>query len=264
MPTTPTIATTTEFNGAAVRIIDRDGQRWLTAEDVGNCLGYDVANARQGIIKLFNRHIDEFTESDSTVAKLTTVDGKEREVRIFSLSGCVLLSMFANTARAKEFRAWAKQVLAAHTDNPLIANPDNLQDTLNRMAHSIDMLARGMNVTLLQQNTTAKYIGLLEANQRGHVRITRDMEREVLELYASGMSQRSIATLLRISPASVNLLVKGKYTFSPLAGTPSTPSEVTVAVIDRMVVEERERVLRLSQRNDQVKPRTYKHLSKTT
>lgn len=249
MQTTLTTETTAEFNGAAVRIIDREGSRWLTAEDIGNCLGYDASNARKGVIKIYERHADEFTTADTFVVKLTSNSAGNPNARIFSQSGCVLLSMFANTARAKEFRAWAKQVLAARADNPLTisATPDNLQDTLNRMAHSIDVLARGMNVTLLQNNTTAKYIGLLEVNQRGHVRITRDMEREVLELYASGMSQRSIATLLRISPASVNLLVKGKYNFSPLAGTPSTPSEVTVAVIDRMVVEERERVLRIAQ-----------------
>jgi hypothetical protein len=246
MKTIPTTETTAAFHGANVRIIDRDGLRWLTAKDIGHCLGYNEANANTGITNLFNRHTDEFSEADTCTIKLM-VQGQLREVRIFSQSGCVLLSMFANTTRAKEFRAWAKQVLATHADNPLLANPDNLQDTLSRMAHSIDMLARGMNVTLLQHNTTAKYIGLLEANQRGHVRITRELEKQVLELYASGMPQRSIASLLRISPASVNLLVKGRYNFSPLAGTPCTPAEVSAAVVDRMVVEERERVLRIAQ-----------------
>jgi prophage antirepressor-like protein len=241
MPITPTI-TTAEFHGGAVSIIDHNGSRWLTAKDIGRSLGYNDANANTGITNLYNRHADEFSEADTCTIKLM-VQGQMREVRIFSQSGCVLLSMFANTPRAKEFRAWAKQVLADRADNPRIANPDNLQDTLSRMADSIDMLARGMNVTLLQHNTTAKYIGLLEANQRGHVRITRELEKQVLELYASGMPQRSIASLLRISPASVNLLVKGKYNFSLLAGTPCTPSEVSAAVVDRMVAEERERIL---------------------
>jgi len=61
------------------------------------------------------------------------------------------------------------------------------------------------------------------------------------------MPQRSIATLLRVSAASVNLLVKGKYKFSPLAGTPCTPAEVSEAVVERMIAEERERVLRFAQ-----------------
>lgn len=38
--------------------------------------------------------------------------GQGRDVRIFSHTGCVLLAMFANTPRAKDFRAWAKRVLA--------------------------------------------------------------------------------------------------------------------------------------------------------
>lgn len=36
------------------------------------------------MIAAYNRHVDEFSEEDSTVVKLTTVDGKQREVRIFS------------------------------------------------------------------------------------------------------------------------------------------------------------------------------------
>ena len=72
---------------------------------------YSEANARQGILKVYERHLDEFTDKDSTVVKLTTVDGKERNTRIFSPSGCHLLSFFANTGRAKDFRAWAKEVL---------------------------------------------------------------------------------------------------------------------------------------------------------
>lgn len=247
----PTLDTTADFLGESVRIIDINGQRWLTAEDVGHCLGYDEANARKGIAKLYERHADEFTENDTCVVNLAT-QGQSRAMRIFSAAGCVLLSMFSNTPRAKTFRAWAKQVLAVHPENPIAAHdPDRLQNTLDRMANSIDMLAKGMNATLLQNNTTAKYIGLLELNQQGHVRITRELERQVLELYAQGMPQKSIARLLRISAASVNLLVKGKYNFSPLAGTPCTPSEVSAAVVDRMISEERERVLRLAQSSAQ-------------
>ena len=39
-------------------------------------------------------------------------DGKSYNTRIFSHSGCNLLSFFANTPNAKAFRAWAKTRLA--------------------------------------------------------------------------------------------------------------------------------------------------------
>lgn len=101
-----------DFDGTLLSIIDHEGQKWLTAEEVGQCLGYDESNARKGVLKMFERHGDEFTEGDTTVVKLTTVDRKLRAARVFSATGCIKLGFFASTPRAKDFRAWASKVLA--------------------------------------------------------------------------------------------------------------------------------------------------------
>ena len=111
-----------EFHGVHVRLIDHAGQRWLTAEDVGRCHGYAAAHARTSIQKLFSRHTDEFSEADTCVVNLTT-QGQGRECRLFSSTGCVLLSMFANTAQAKAFRAWAKWILTAAPPAPAESAP---------------------------------------------------------------------------------------------------------------------------------------------
>ena len=103
--------TAADYHGTSIQLIEKDGSRWLTARDLGLCLGYNEANARQGILNLYNRHVDEFTEKDSVVIKLISTDGKAYDTRIFSPSGCHLLSFFASTTRAKDFRAWAKEVL---------------------------------------------------------------------------------------------------------------------------------------------------------
>lgn len=103
----------------AARVIEHAGQRWITAEDAGRCLGHDPSNARRGAIKIYERHGDEFSPADTCVVNLTT-QGQARTLRIFSASGCTLLSMFASTPRAKEFRAWAKRELAL-TPSPLPA-----------------------------------------------------------------------------------------------------------------------------------------------
>lgn len=105
-----------QFNAdTRVTLITHENRYWITAEDVGRCLGYTAGNERQGIIKAFNRHIDEFSEEDSTVVKLTTVDSKQREIRIFSQTGCIKLGFFSNTPRAKQFRKWAARVLAGES-----------------------------------------------------------------------------------------------------------------------------------------------------
>lgn len=104
-----------QFNAdTRVTLITHENRYWLTAEDVGRCLGYTAGNERQGIIKAFNRHIDEFSEEDSCVVKLAT-QGQMREFRIFSQTGCVKLGFFSNTPTAKTFRKWAARVLAGES-----------------------------------------------------------------------------------------------------------------------------------------------------
>ena len=100
-----------EFQGMKLDILDHEGKRWLTAEQIGQALGYDEANARKGVLKLYERHGDEFTEADTGVVRLTTPGGSQA-ARVFSDTGCIKLGFFASTARAKDFRAWAAKVLA--------------------------------------------------------------------------------------------------------------------------------------------------------
>lgn len=102
-----------QFNAdTRVTLITHNNRYWLTAEDVGRCLGYAAGKERQGITNVFNRHIDEFSEEDSVVIKLMTTDGKAYNTRVFSQTGCIKLGFFSNTPTAKQFRKWAARVLA--------------------------------------------------------------------------------------------------------------------------------------------------------
>ncbi|PZT84582.1 MAG: hypothetical protein DI627_15215 [Acinetobacter sp.] len=202
---------TAEFMGLELSIIDHNQQHWLTAEQVGLALGYEPTKARQGVNNLFKRHEDEFTDQDSIVIKLmTNPQGGNPNIRIFSQSGCNLLSFFANTPRAKHFRAWAKQALI-----------EMRKDPIERMANSVEKLAQGMEVVVRKLDHTDKYIGLLEQNQRGHVKITWEIAQQIKELKAQGMPQASIARKLRVSASSVSLVLKDKYQFSERAGVPT-------------------------------------------
>lgn len=104
---------TAVFHGnTQVSIIDHNGQFWLTAEDVGHCLGYGAGNERKGIIAVYNRHIDEFLPEDTCVVNLTT-QGQGRDFRVFSKTGCIKLGFFASTPLARHFRTWAAKVLSS-------------------------------------------------------------------------------------------------------------------------------------------------------
>ena len=103
---------TAVFHGnTPVSIIDHQGRFWLTAEDVGRCLGYAEGKERQGIVNCYNRHIDEFLPEDSAIINLMTPGGKQ-DTRVFSQTGCIKIGFFASTKLAKHFRTWASKMLA--------------------------------------------------------------------------------------------------------------------------------------------------------
>lgn len=194
----------TQFNGQPVQIIDHAGQKWLTAKEVGLCLGYNQSNANTGINNLYNRHADEFTETDTCSIKLME-QGQMRSTRIFSATGCQLLGFFANTDRAKQFRAWAKEALAAAQAGRPAPAP----------------VHRGRN---------------------GRVAITRAIELQVLTLFVDGLSQKEIARQVGISTSTVCQLLHARYRFTPDAGEDLTTPALLQAVVARHISEERARL----------------------
>lgn len=221
--------TTAEFFGTPVSIIDHDNRRWLTAEQAGLCLGYNPTNAGSGIRNLYNRHEDEFTEEDARRVNLSRRDGKTAEALIFSATGCNLLGFFSNTARAKDFRVWAKQFLAGHrpagdgsTAAPAEARLDRLDANMAQLAAGMATLATGIGASLSQMAVTRKYIGLLELNQQGKRKMTAEVREEIGLLAAEGMNNADIARLLRVSRTTVSLFLAGKYL--PLPAPSETPA----------------------------------------
>ncbi|SHH11210.1 BRO-N domain-containing protein [Xylella fastidiosa] len=95
------------FSGKSLSIIDRDGVPHLSARDLAHALGY--ADERS-VLRIYNRHSEEFTYQMSLVVNLTTVTG-DKPTRLFSPRGCHMVSMFARTSVAAAFRRWVLDVL---------------------------------------------------------------------------------------------------------------------------------------------------------
>ncbi len=208
-----------EFNGTPVSIIERDGQRWLTAEQVGICLGYDTANARKGVNKLHERHHDEFTDSETCVVKLTTGSRGEQNTRIFSATGCIKLGFFANTAKAKAFRTWAADVLTGKQSLALVAEQATTE-LWGRLLAAHEQLSQ----------RDEKIINLLQAQQqdlRGQVaKLTQQVER---------LSGKVITTQTQLVKAQT-------YTIDLVAGRMSGAEASSVIIDMERRGESRERI----------------------
>ena len=96
------------FNEFTFSPVIRDSQPWFKSSELARALGYKDENS---VRRIYERNADEFTENMTQVVEnLDTVNLTVR-VRIFSLRGCHLLAMFAQTPVAKVFRKWVLDVL---------------------------------------------------------------------------------------------------------------------------------------------------------
>lgn len=83
-----------------------DDQIWITSAELANALGYKQADA---VTKIFNRKSDEFTRDMTQM--INNPQTPNLGVRVFSLRGCHLITFFARTPVAKEFRKWVLDIL---------------------------------------------------------------------------------------------------------------------------------------------------------
>ena len=197
------------YLGSPVSIIDHAGRRWLTAEELGRCLGFKPGNERKGVSKLYNAHADEFTAADKGVAELATPGGTQ-QVAIFSPTGCSKISFFANTPKAKQFRAWAAQTLEAGAPAPL--------------------------------PTAAPTLAL------PGLKMNRHKERLLMERFVAGEAIADAARALGISRTTASLVLYGKYQFSYGSGEVECSDELIAAVAARHLAIEQERLAAMQER----------------
>ena len=157
-------------------IIMQDGIICMNAESIGMALGY--SEPRIAINKIYNRNQDEL-DNYSVVTKMVTVDGKSYNQRLFTEEGIYIISMLANTSKAKAFR----RELAAFLKQKRLEALQEAKETAFKAAVRINNRYRNLRLT----NSEIK---------RLHI------------LLNAGVPKRDIAKLLRISVDSIRRIEK--------------------------------------------------------
>lgn len=110
------------FGDVEYDIYSDNKEMYMTSEQLGECLRF--ANGRKGIdnIVAHNEYLKD--PEFSTTLKLRAVDGKMRNVRVFTEDGIYEITMLAKTDIAKEFRSRVRKVLKALRSGELTAKPN--------------------------------------------------------------------------------------------------------------------------------------------
>ena len=96
------------FNGVVLMPLSLGGQLWFRSSELARALGYKDENS---VRRIYERNADEFTDDMTQVIEILDTVNLTVRVRIFSLRGCHLLAMFAQTPVTKGFRKWVLDVL---------------------------------------------------------------------------------------------------------------------------------------------------------
>lgn len=105
-----TLVKSENFGELQCDIYQGDDDFYMTREQIGSALGY--ADPRIAISKLHDRH-KERLDRFSTVTKLVTVDGKEREVNLYNRKGIMEICRWSGQPKADEFMDWVWDVMDA-------------------------------------------------------------------------------------------------------------------------------------------------------
>jgi len=241
------------FTTGSVRVIVRDDEPWFVAADV--CAALGISRTDDGMTRL---------DEDEKGTALVRTPGGAQSMSIINESGLYSLVLGSRKPEAKPFKKWVtREVLPAIRKSgryevgeppPAVVRSPRLDAQIGRMAGSVDTmagsvervaghmatLAAGMTTMQMQIDVTAKYIGLLETNQRGVRRVTAAVVREAKAMHAEGISQADIARLLRVSRTTASLVIRDKYPIAiPEDGAPGTRPSASEA-LERWIAREQE------------------------
>lgn len=144
-------------------IQNSDDQIWITSSELARALGY----AREdSVSRIYDRNSDEFTPDMTQV--IDNPHTVNLTVRIFSLRGCHLITFFARTQVAKEFRKWVLDILEKES------KPKPLTDIRDRIP-----LAEAVGVLVSKSNfNTVEVYKMI--NQRFDVNKVDEIPQDVL------------------------------------------------------------------------------------
>lgn len=130
------------FNALELHPVQQnDNQIWITSSELSRALGYARADA---VTKIYDRNLDEFTQDMTQI--ISNPQNPNLGLRIFNLRGCYLVTFFARTPVAKEFRRWVLDILEKE---PKSKNKTDIEDRIP-LAEAVGLLVSKSNLNTVE------------------------------------------------------------------------------------------------------------------
>lgn len=150
---------TLTFNEVNFSPVQHNNQIWLSASELAKALGYEKSNA---VTQIYERNKDEFASDMTTTLKVSVVNSVrsvenlnlrfskkdanlEKTIRVFSLRGCHLITFFARTSVAKQFRKWVLDVLDKEIGAPVVKTHKSEREPLTNAVNLLVSKTKHLN-----------------------------------------------------------------------------------------------------------------------
>lgn len=133
------------FNDVNFSPVQHNNQIWLTASELAKALGYAKSDA---VTQIYDRNKDEFTSEMTTTLKMSVVrktGSVVMENRIFNPRGCHLITFFARTSVAKQFRKWVLDVLDKEIGAPVAKTHKSEREPLTNAVNLLVAKTKHLN-----------------------------------------------------------------------------------------------------------------------
>lgn len=133
------------FGGVQADIYSNDKDMYMTALQLGECLGY--ANPRESINKIVSRNEYLRDAEFSAEVALTSPRGDTQSTRVFTEDGIYEVTMLSRTDKAKEFRSWIRRILKGLRSGEMevIAKPMTQAEILAMQANLLVSMEQRVN-----------------------------------------------------------------------------------------------------------------------
>ena len=211
-----------------------DQQIWITSTELAKALGYKQIDA---VTKVFNRNSDEFTNDMTQIVK--NPQTPNLGVRAFTLRGCHLITFFARTPVAKEFRKWVldvldKESLQQQIDTRVKINAEQqaeLKEIVDRRAQGERRLHAEMwsrhnkhfrithysDLLAIHFQDAVNYLETLEIKSKGNIYIDEKQSLEMLCVHARFFQawwNTHSPALAKLNPLLVTMLNDNMFSMS--------------------------------------------------
>ncbi|MDP7899658.1 BRO family protein [Acinetobacter pittii] len=133
------------FNEVNFSPVQHNNQIWLTASELAKALGYAKSDA---VTQIYDRNKDEFTSEMTMTLKMSVVrktGSVVMENRIFNPRGCHLITFFARTSVAKQFRKWVLDVLDKEIGTPVAKTHKSEREPLTNAVNLLVAKTKHLN-----------------------------------------------------------------------------------------------------------------------